>query len=80
MSTQGNWFQMSKGDRFALLAILLLVAFGFVLFKFPSTILGISTFGWFMGLMMFIAPLLSLAGMCMDKNTSDKTTEGGCAR
>lgn len=72
MSTQSNWFQMSKGDRFALIAILALIVLGFLLFRVPSSVLGMSVFGWFMGLMMFIAPLLSLAGMRMDANSTKK--------
>jgi len=63
---------MSKGDRFGLISIFVLIVIGFALFYVSVSYLGMSAFGWFMGAMMFLAPLVSLWGMAMDKNHPDK--------
>lgn len=58
---------MSRGDRFGLVSIALLILVGFLLFYSQYMLYGMSLFGWFMGLMMFVAPILSLVGMSFDR-------------
>lgn len=64
---EGNWFPMSRGDRFGLVSIVILILVGFLLYYSQYVLYGMSLFGWFMGLMMFVAPILSLVGMSLDK-------------
>lgn len=63
----GNWFEMSKSDFWCMVLILLSCLLPFALVKSQSALLGISTFGWIMGLLMFLAPVISLAGIAFEK-------------
>ncbi len=63
----GNWFDMPKSDLFCMVLILLFCVLPFALVKSPSSFLGISNFGWLMGLLMFLTPVISLAGIAVEK-------------
>ena len=63
----GNWFEMPKSDFFCLVLILLFCIVPFALVKSQSSFLGVSNFGWIMGILMFLTPVISLAGMVFEK-------------
>lgn len=63
----GNWFEMSKSDFWSMVLILFLCLLPFALVKSQSAFLGISHFGWIMGLLMFLTPVISLAGIVFEK-------------
>jgi len=47
--------------------ILLFCIVPFALVKSQSSFLGVSNFGWIMGILMFLTPVISLAGMVFEK-------------
>jgi hypothetical protein len=63
----GNWFEMPKSDFWCMILILLFCLLPFGLVKSQSVFLGVSTFGWIMGLLMFLTPVISLAGIAFEK-------------
>jgi hypothetical protein len=63
----GNWFEMPKSDFWCMVLILVFCLVAFVFVKSKSMFLGVSTFGWIMGLLMFLTPAISLAGIAFEE-------------
>ncbi len=71
MKAVNDWFPMSNGDFYSLIVMLACCAIPFFFIKNPSFFLGLSTFGWVMGLLMFLAPVISLVGIAFDEKDID---------
>ncbi len=71
MKTESNWFPMSNGDFYSLIIILTCCAMPFFFIRNSSSFLGLSIFGWIMGLLMFFAPVISLVGIAFDEKDID---------
>ena len=64
-----QFFEMPLGDKIALIFILVYSALTFFFVNSPIKIFGVSIFGWLIGWLMFLAPIVHLICMRFDKNS-----------
>jgi hypothetical protein len=67
MNKESQFFKLPNSDKLALSLIILYVVGTFLLINSSEKIAGIAIFGWLMGLLMFLAPIISLIAMQKDK-------------
>jgi hypothetical protein len=67
MENGSQFIKMSGADKLALVVIILYVLVTFSFIRSDVKIAGVALFGWLMGLLMFIAPIISLIAMRIDK-------------
>jgi hypothetical protein len=68
MENGSQFFSLRGSDKLALVLLLLYTVVTFSLIQSDIKIAGVSIFGWLMGLMMFLAPIISLVAMASEKN------------
>ncbi|MDI6706919.1 MAG: hypothetical protein QME73_11780 [Bacillota bacterium] len=75
MVKEKQFFEMSSGDKFTLVALLVYAVITFFFVQSGATISKMAVFGWLMGVFMFIAPIISLICMNLDYAKADKIKE-----
>jgi|GEM_PF-945937 len=78
MNRGSQFFWMPGQDKIALILILVYSVLTFTLIGSPMKIAGISIFGWLMGGMMFLAPIISLVAVRYDKDASAERSVSVC--
>lgn len=68
MENGSQFFSLRGSDKLALVLLLLYTVFTFSLIQSDIKFAGVAIFGWLMGLMMFLAPIISLVAMATEKN------------
>lgn len=69
MENGSQFFSLRGSDKLALVLLLLYTVVTFFLIQSDMKIAGVAIFGWLMGLMMFVAPIISLVAMATEKQT-----------
>ena len=67
MDNGSQFFNLRGSDKLALVLLLLYVVVTFTVINSNEKIAGVAIFGWLMGLMMFLAPIISLVAMATEK-------------
>ena len=60
MARGKNFFPMAKGERFALLFLMLFAAASFAPAAHSVEVAGVALFGWLMAALMVVSPILTL--------------------
>ncbi len=64
-----SWFRMSKSNFYCLIILILLCIVSFIPFSLDIKFWGIAVFGWTQGLLMFIAPIVTIIFVVSDKES-----------
>jgi hypothetical protein len=75
-----QFFGMPLGDKIALIIILIYSVLTFFFVNSTIKISGVSIFGWLIGLLMFLAPIVHLLGMQFDEQKYSKTNSKGVGK
>jgi len=66
-----SWFKMQKSDFYCLIVLVILCIISFVPFNSDAKIFGIAIFGWLQGILMFVAPTITILFVIKSKNIGD---------
>ena len=64
-----SWFQMSKSNFLCLCILIFLCVFSFLPFNSSSQFYGVALFGWAQGMLMFIAPIITILLVILDNKS-----------
>lgn len=71
MDNGSQFFSLRGSDKLALVLLVLYAVATFTFINSDVKIAGVALFGWLMGLMMFLAPIISLVAMATEKTKSE---------
>lgn len=71
MPENKQFFKMSFGDKLTIIILLIYPIIAFLFFATDITIAGMSFFGWLIGFLMLLAPVVGFVGMYITESNKE---------